>query len=602
MPLRVALIQSPAWGTTCPPYGLAVLKSYLRSRGHAAKAWDLNIEFHAAAGAASKLNWDASRHPVWLDREKVKAALSGELLPVAERSVEAVAAFEPDVVGFSCVFSNQHAAQILAGMVKRRLPKAVVVFGGPQASLDADGEGIAVDPNVDYVVQGEGEETFCELLERLERGAPMDDCRGLLYGRGGRLTKTPSRPLIADLTGLPHADFTDFPLDYYTDEGCIPVSLSRGCPNQCKFCYEVEYWDRFRVRKAHSLVAEVIGQYRTLPYVHSLLFHDSLVNGHMEELKRFAQGLIDAGVKTRWSSQAVIRKEMTREVLQLLKDSGCVCLNFGLESASFATMLRMGKVLAKGADLDRIVRDAHEVGIECVLNFMFGFPGETEADFQESLDFVRRNKDYISMVQPSPGFCDFYKGTYGHRNPDELGIVLAEGSALWSSKDGANTYLTRLDRFERFLELVYSLGVRCAHPPRLFMRDSVVADYLYARGERAAAAPHYLKAVRRDPFSVETLKRLIRCLEASGRGHGLAARWYRLRLWLEEATAPSGFRFALLLNPGYLRERWRQIKTPADFLRRAAGLPRYAFSLAWHAFFWVRGRLMLALKELRGEA
>jgi radical SAM superfamily enzyme YgiQ (UPF0313 family) len=410
------------------------------------------------------------------------------------------------------LFSSEQAALLIAKRIKERRPETLIVVGGPQANKDAGADRILRSGLVDYAAQGEGETLLAELLDAVESGRPVESCKGIMYLRNGVVIGTEPCPLISDLNALPFADYSDFDMLEYTDPGCIPVSLSRGCPNKCIFCYEMQYWKRFRFRKAESLVAEVAHLHKTLPTISWLWFHDSLINGHMGELKRFAQGLIDGNIATRWASQAVIRKEMTRDVLMLLRKSGCISLNYGLESASFSVMLKMGKVLARGADADQIVRDTFESGIDCILNFMFGFPGETEEDFQISLDFVRRNRNFITMVQPSPGFCDFYPGTSGFKEPEKYGISLREGSCHWTSKDGLNTYLTRMTRFERFLETVHDLGVKCSYPHRtLYMKDEIVARYHYSYGEYDAAIPHYEKLLQQSPGNEEYSRTLADC-------------------------------------------------------------------------------------------
>ncbi|MFI5351231.1 MAG: radical SAM protein [Elusimicrobiota bacterium] len=496
-------------GRGLPSLRIAVLKAFLTAKGHRVRTVDLNLRLYLAAGEELRRQWQPDRHQFWMDPGSVRRAFEGELRAQTQAAVEDILDSDPRVVGFSALYSNEAASLILSRMIKERRPDILVVFGGPQASKDAGAAKILETGTVDYAFEGEGELSFSEFLERLASGGEPAAGAGLLFRRGGRIVDTGLHPHAAALSAQPPPGYSDFPMLSYTDAGCIPVSLSRGCPNKCAFCYEVQYWKRFRVRKAASLIAEVRRLRTSVPQVSWLWFHDSLINGHMGELRKFASGLIDAGLQTRWASQAVIRPEMSREVLQLLKASGCISLNYGLESASFATMLKMGKVLAKGSDLDRIVRDTFEAGIDCILNFMFGFPGETEEDFQITLDFVERNKRWITLAQPSPGFCDFYVGTEGQKNPDKFGIALGRWSSHWTSKDGTNTYLTRMARFERFLEVVHGLGIPCTYTNRtLYMKDTIIGNYLFEDGRYREAIPYLERALKNDPPSDVVTSRL----------------------------------------------------------------------------------------------
>lgn len=515
----VALVQGPAWGLQTPPYGAAVLKGWLQSLGYTCTAFDFNIEFYRASGAELEGNWEPHRHQFWLDPEMVEAAMSGPLKPAVDKALERILASGATVVGFSTIYSNRNANLHLARRLKDADPRLITLFGGPQVGRALDARVVAALPEVDYVVDGEGEETLAELLRCLETGKDPESCAGLFFERGGRVVETARRPLIADLDALPFADYSDFPMELYARELALPVSLSRGCPNKCAFCYEVAYWERFRARSGESLVAEIAHQKERMPF-DFLWFHDSLLNGHMKSMRAFTQGVIKAKLGVRWVTQAVIRKEMTREVLDEAAASGCTSMNYGLESASFAVMLKMGKLLARGADVDRITRDTHEAGIEVVLNFMFGFPGETEADFQESLAFIERNKDWIDIVQPAPGFCDFYDGTRGRREPAEFGIEFdpAHGNAWWTADGGGNTYLTRMERFERFQAKAYGLGLKNAYPhEKLWMRETIIGGYHYLHGDYEAAIPHLEKAVAEEPFSPENPRRLLDCYNKTGR-------------------------------------------------------------------------------------
>ena len=513
MASTAVLVQTPAWGTGCPPLGIAALKSYLEARGHRIRAVDLNLQFFHAASDALKEQWAPDRHQFWLDPDRVRGVLEGELGDYARFCVAQILESKPRVVGFTVLFSTEHSVLWLARKIKEADPRCLIVCGGPQAGREAAGERLLDSQVVDCVVLGEGEESLNELLEKAEAGEDLATCRGLLLRRNGRIVETAPRPLLPDLTALPPADFSDFFMNSYTHAGMIPVSLSRGCPNTCAYCSEVTYWQRFRVRKAESLLSELRLQRERIPGLDSVTFHDSLVNGHMGELLRFAQGLVDEGAPIDWHGQAVIRKEMTRGALDLLRKSGCRSLTYGLETGSFSLMLKMGKLLAKGSDPDRIVRDTREAGIDCGLFFMTGYPGETEADFQMTLDFVGRNKDWISFVSPSAGFCDFHPGTRGHAHPDDFGIELREGSAHWVSKDGSNTYLTRLERFERFLDFVHDLKVPCAYPHRrLHLRNTIIGNYHYVYGQFELAVPYLQKAVDEEPPDETNVQRLAECL------------------------------------------------------------------------------------------
>jgi len=178
-------------------------------------------------------------------------------------------------------------------------------------------------------------------------------------------------------------------------------------------------------------------------------------------------------------------------------------------------MFKAGKLLSKGCDPEKIIRDGYRAGVGCIVNFMFGLPGETEEDFKTTLRFIKRNSRYLNIVAPMPDFCDLSEGTYAQEHPDELGIDLKYGRKHWESKDGTNTYPVRLRRFEEFCRLVRSLKIRVFYP-HAFNRDLLLGDYHLQLGETEKAIPHFLKALEQDAVNGDTLRRVEAVFKKAG--------------------------------------------------------------------------------------
>lgn len=111
-------------------------------------------------------------------------------------------------------------------------------------------------------------------------------------------------------------------------------------------------------------------------------------------------------------------------------------------------------------EAQRVIRDTHNEGIDVV---MFGFPGETDEDFEKTLNFVSQNKKYISTVNPSLAYTAIGMGTYLYEHPQEYDIDLTAGHILWRSKDGNNTYEKREERYKNSCKLVLSLGIKTSY-------------------------------------------------------------------------------------------------------------------------------------------
>ena len=150
---------------------------------------------------------------------------------------------------------------------------------------------------------------------------------------------------------------------------------------------------------------------------------------------------------------------MNFETLKKMKDAGCTDVTYGVESGSE----RMYKVMRKRFSpeiAERVIRDTNRAGILVSVNFMFGFPGETEEDFGKTLKFMERNAKYMNRIYPSRTFCALEKFSYLESHREEFGISpqKLDHYLYWESRDGKNNYLERLRRYEEFCDLVESLN------------------------------------------------------------------------------------------------------------------------------------------------
>lgn len=335
-------------------------------------------------------------------------------------------------------------------------------------------------PYVDFSVHGEGEETLSELVATLESGGDVLAVKGLFCKHNWAIIYTGDRPQIRNLDFLPYADYDGYDLALYEKPVMLPISCSRGCPNRCIYCDERSFWISFRRRSGDRIFREV--EYLTKRYdINRFEFCDSLVNGNVDALERFCELVIDRGLKIEWMGQAMVFHKMTKDVLRKIKKSGCFHLCFGMEHTSKPLLLKIGKIFCRNTDFDQLIRDAYEVGLGLGLNWMFGFPGETDEDFQSDLDFFTRNAPHMTNVSinPSSGFCGFTSGCEAAKNPDKYDIILHSTAMYWESKDGKNTYPKRLEKYQRFWRHLDSLGIVRTVP--LLEEEKLLTRYYFEK-------------------------------------------------------------------------------------------------------------------------
>ncbi|MFA6317103.1 MAG: radical SAM protein [Elusimicrobiota bacterium] len=457
------LVLLPCWGLTDIPLTLSSLASQARRHGLKTRAFDFNVELYHLLSAERKW-WDIGLGlDVWEDPAFVERFWTENLLAL-ESLAEDVLAEGPRWAGFSVFISNRLMTERFAAMLKQRDPGLKIVFGGPEIGYIKDLPGYAAKHGfVDHFVVGEGE----ELLVRLLRGEVADR---ILVNETG----------VRDLDSLPDQDFSDFDFTLYKDVFAFPTYSSRGCPNACIYCTERNFAGRFRIRSAQRVFEDVRRQHELRPELRMFRLHESTSNGSVPQLEKFCDLMTGAGLGLSWAMNgAIMRKEMNERLCRKLRDAGCVFINYGLETASHRVLAACGKTLARDVDFDRVVRSTAEAGIEVALNIMFGLPGETEEDFEEQLAFLRRNHRHISTIAPSLWFCYFPKGSEGFRHPGKHGIDLELGSLYWMSADKTNNYLTRMERFVRYTDLMQELGVTCLFGyPALPNRRALASAYL----------------------------------------------------------------------------------------------------------------------------
>jgi len=313
-----------------------------------------------------------------------------------EKAVDAIVALAPDVVGLSAMTYEAGCMHAVAKLVKERLPKAFVACGGPHPSVAA--EDVLKDPNVDFVVRGEGEFTFADLLGGLQAGrTEWSECQGISWrDAAGVVVHNPDRPPPQSLDDLPfpawdlidHAKYHLVPRGgvIYAHKEFATMFSSRACPWRCTYCHN-SYGKTFRERSAEHVLAE-IEMLVTRYGVKELVFMDDIFNFRPERAKKIAQGIIDKGWKLALTFPNGFRGDiLDEELVVLLKKAGMYRCMVAVESAS----PRMQKVMRKNLKIDKVRKIVDFIAAQKVMvhgAFMLGFPTETEQEMEETIEWA----------------------------------------------------------------------------------------------------------------------------------------------------------------------------------------------------------------------
>ena len=175
--------------------------------------------------------------------------------------------------------------------------------------------------------------------------------------------------------------------------------------------------------------------------------------------------MIEKKLGITWDSFAIFRSGLGHDFFAKLRASGCRILSFGLESASDRVLKRMDKTYDQ-LIAEQTVRACSEAGIRALVNVIVGYPGETEADFGATLDFLRRNRPWIAEVAAASS-CVISPGSALYCHKDRYGVVPDEASNSWKDEFGVGP-AQRRDRLNELLRVVEELKFRV---PRVINRE-----------------------------------------------------------------------------------------------------------------------------------
>ncbi len=305
----------------------------------------------------------------------------------------------PEIVGISLTSADQVIAGFtLAALIKEAGLSTHVVLGGKMITCWRDQlpQAEALWELVDSAVVSDGESALLALVEALDRGKDLSTVPNLIYREGAQVRVNRVAP-PQPVDDLPIPSFDGLPLDtYLAPQRVLPVWASRGCYwGRCAFC-NVGYGDSKHFRE--QCADRVAEQMRVLAEKHDtqhFFFADEALSPRM--LKALSKRLVDTGANLHWTCCARFEPGLNRDILALMRQAGCRMVLYGLESGSQTVLDR----IHKGTKLEtaaRILRDGAAAGIWNHIFFFFGFPGETEANAQETIGFFRSNRRHVHSV------------------------------------------------------------------------------------------------------------------------------------------------------------------------------------------------------------
>lgn len=333
------------------------------------------------------------------------------------------------VVGFTSTFEQNVASLALAKGIKAAHPQITVVFGGANWEGEMGRELHRQFPFVDCVCSGEAEQSFPALVEQVLDGETMDHpgstIRGIVYRENGESIHTGLGHPIREMDELPIPDFSDYfhgLAQSTVAASVIPVLLfetSRGCwwgaKSQCTFCGlnggNLAYRSKGAERALEEL-AYLVGRWR----IDLVEVVDNMLD------MRYFHDMLPALAQSQRSVSLFyeVKANLTRRQLQLLREAGVDRIQPGIESLSDHVL----KLMRKGTTALRniqLLKWCKEYNISVDWNILYGFPGETQEDYDAMLDLLPCIRFLTPPHTCGPVRLDRFSPYFN--TPEEFGLV-----------------------------------------------------------------------------------------------------------------------------------------------------------------------------------
>ncbi|HHX17680.1 MAG TPA: B12-binding domain-containing radical SAM protein [Clostridium sp.] len=357
-----------------------------------------------------------------------------------------------DVAAFSCYIWNAEHVLKIAANLKKIAPNTKIVLGGPEVSHDPESV-LNDNAYVDYIISGEGEVRFRQLLQCLEnKNFKIEDINGITYRKNGNVISKKSIDLIEELDKIP-TPYTEEMLDLVKDK-IIYYESSRGCPFSCSYCISstfegIRYFSIDRVKRELKTLLDV--------EVKLVKFVDRTFNCHKKRAMEIFKFVIENSVDTCFHFEAA-GDLFDDDMLQLLSKApeGIIQFEIGVQSTNCQTLQEVNRKtdINKVFHYTKLLLDLKNIHIH--LDLIAGLPYEDYDSFKNSFNEVYNLKPHKLQL----GFLKLLKGSGIRKNDKKHNYLYRDYPPYEVLENNVLTFeeLLKLKKIEKMLDRYYNSG------------------------------------------------------------------------------------------------------------------------------------------------
>lgn len=309
---------------------------------------------------------------------------------------------KPDVIGITCLSSLRIFDVLkLARLIKRIDSKIITVTGGVHPTV-FPGDTVS-QKEIDYVIVGEGEEAFFELIKNIEAkeklpGKTVDGCA---YKKGKKVIVNEKTRFIQNLNSLPLPARDLLPMEFYFKNGTVlygvggkraaTILTSRSCPMKCTFCsVNLIQGQKLRMRSAENVfweIEELVSRYG----VEEILILDDNLTFDRKRVVKLCKMILQKRLKFKWNTPNGVRADrIDAPLVKLMQKAGCVNICIGVEAGNDRVRNEIIRKSLARESIEKALKVCAKAGLPVTGFFILGIPGETKETFRDTIEMVKK--------------------------------------------------------------------------------------------------------------------------------------------------------------------------------------------------------------------